>query len=101
MWCELNCDFSQPTWDAAPIWQKESALAGAQAIADGKVTSPEGSHEGWMRHKEADGWVYGDVKDPEKKTHPCMVPYDQLPPEQRVKDTFFWGAVRSVLGLDK
>jgi len=52
-----------------------------------------------MKQKRDDGWVYGEVKDPERKTHPCMVPYDDLPIEQRAKDTLFGATVRGVLGL--
>jgi len=39
------------------------------------------------------GWVYGEVKDVEKKTHPCIVPYEQLPVEQQSKDYIFKGIV--------
>jgi hypothetical protein len=42
-----------------------------------------------MQEKKAAGWIYGPVKDPEKKEHPCIVPYDQLPIEQRTKDYLF------------
>ena len=59
--------------------------------------TPEQSHEGWMRQKVADGWVHGDVKDPVKKTHPCLVPYDQLPFEQQAKDKLFTSVVKAVL----
>ncbi|MNE60391.1 RyR domain protein [compost metagenome] len=42
-----------------------------------------------MAQKTRDGWVYGKEKRPEVKMHPCMVPYDQLPQEQRSKDYLF------------
>ena len=29
------------------------------------------------------------VKDADKKEHPCLVPYEQLPTEQKVKDAIF------------
>ena len=58
--------------------------------------SPSAQHEAWMRDKVADGWVYGPVKDADAKTHPCMVPYDQLPPEQRVKDHVFKAIVNAL-----
>lgn len=32
-----------------------------------------------MANKIADGWKYGEAKDPEAKTHPCLVPFDKLP----------------------
>lgn len=59
--------------------------------------TPAQTHEQWLAHKQADGWVYGDVKDPRAKTHPCMVPYADLPPSQRAKDAIFVGVVRAVL----
>jgi hypothetical protein len=36
------------------------------------------------------------VKDPEKKQHPCMVPYADLPAAQRAKDALFLGTVRNM-----
>ena len=52
-----------------------------------------------MRDKLADGWVFGFEKRPEATppTHPCLVPYDQLPREQQLKDALFQGVVRVVL----
>jgi hypothetical protein len=53
-----------------------------------------------MAQKKREGWVYGEEKNAEEKTHPCMVPYDQLPKEQQFKDALFGAVVRSVLGID-
>lgn len=38
----------------------------------------------------------GPVKDAEKKEHPCIVPYDQLPLDQRMKDYIFAGIVHAI-----
>jgi hypothetical protein len=92
-------DDSQPVWDQAPDWQKESALAGVKAIAEDPTQGPETSHEGWMAQKLSDGWKQGPVKDAEKKEHPCIVPYAELSPSQRAKDTIFGAVVRGVLGV--
>lgn len=96
-YCASMGDSSQPTWKEAPQWQRDSAIAGVIAIQHNPDTTPEDSHKGWMAHKAKDGWAYGPVKDPDKKTHPCMVPYSELPPEQRAKDALFGAAVRAVL----
>jgi len=93
-YCESIGDHSQPHWDVAPDWQKESAVDGVEFHLANEV-SPEQSHENWMEHKEKDGWSYGDVKDAVKKTHPCMLPYDELPVEQRTKDHLFKAIVDS------
>jgi len=97
VFCEALGDYSQVTWDAAPEWQRASAIAGVRAVADGSATTPAGSHASWVRQKIDDGWSYGDVKDPDLKTHPCLVPYSDLPPEQRAKDSLFLAVVRGLL----
>lgn len=93
-WCILSGDDSQASWEDAPEWQRESAMAGVYGVIGGN--GPEQSHESWLAVKEADGWVYGDVKDPEAKTHPCMVPYEDLPPHQHYKDSLFVQTARSM-----
>lgn len=95
-YCQALGDHSQPTWDEAPHWQKESCIAGVTAHINDPHMSPGDSHDAWMRHKAADGWVYGEKKDPDAKTHPCMLAYDQLPLEQRAKDYIFKAIVNSL-----
>lgn len=96
-WCIAIGDTSQPSWDDAPEWQKTSARSGVQLIINNPDATPEQSHENWLRDKEADGWKYGPVKDPEKKEHPCFVPYADLPAAQRAKDHIFGAVIRAVL----
>jgi len=96
-YCEAMGDTSQKPWAEAPNWQCQSALEGVRAVIDGKT--PEQLHESWMMSKISDGWRYGEVKDAEAKTHPCIVPYAELPEFQRRKDELFRGTVRAVLGL--
>lgn len=86
-YCLSIGDASQPPWDSAPEWAKQSAVKGVLGVLQGN--GPGESHAGWMQERLAAGWVYGEVKDVEKKTHPCLVPYEQLPPEQRKKDALF------------
>ena len=97
VWSENHGDDSQPLWEDAPDWQKESAIQGVAGIRSGRIRVPHESHKSWLAQKESDGWVYGEVKDAEAKTHPCMVPYDDLPLEQRAKDTIFFGIVNLLL----
>lgn len=88
-YCAAIGDASQLPWDDAPEWQRESAIKGVALHLGNPDASPAASHEGWMSEKVADGWVFGEVKDPEKKTHPCIVPFDELPVEQQAKDYLF------------
>ena len=94
--CLAFGDDSQKPWDDAEEWQRESAVKGVQFAIENPDAPPSAQHDAWSADKEADGWVYGDVKDTEKKTHPCLVPFDELPPEQKAKDYLFKQVVRSL-----
>lgn len=98
-YCAAMGDDNQVAWDDAPHWQKDSAMNGVKMHLDNPDATPEDSHVSWYAQKEAEGWVYGEVKDPEAKTHPCMVPYAELPAEQRAKDYLFRATVHNVAGV--
>lgn len=95
-YCLALGDTSQPAWDDAPEWQKNSARLGVALHLGDPKAGPEASHESWMAQKVLDGWVYGDVKNPEAKTHPCIVPFSALPREQQAKDFLFRGVVHAL-----
>ena len=95
-YCRAIGDDSQPTWENAPEWQKASAAAGVRLHLENPHAGPEASHESWLKLKKLEGWVYGPVKAPETKQHPCMVPYYQLPAEQQIKDHLFRQVVHSL-----
>lgn len=92
-YCASLGDTSQPAWEDAPEWQQKSAIAGVEMHLANPDATPEQSHESWLAQKVADGWVYGEVKDAEKKEHPCCRPYDELPAEQKSKDYLFRSVV--------
>lgn len=96
-YCLAIGDFSQVEWDLAPEWQRQSAINGVKAHIDSGLTmKPEDSHISWMKEKVDSGWVYGEIKDVEKKTHPCILPYDQLPQSQKIKDYLFREVVHTL-----
>lgn len=95
-YCQALGDNSQPAWEEAPDWQRDSALTGVNLHLGTPDAGPQASHESWMAEKVATGWVYGDVKNPEAKTHPCIVPFDQLPQAQQAKDFIFRGVVHAL-----
>jgi len=94
-YCLAIGDDSQPSWDDAPAWQKISAYKGVEVVYSGG--GPEESHASWLKEKIETGWTLGPVKDPEKKEHPCMVAYGDLPEAQRKKDGLFVGTVIDML----
>ena len=94
--CEAIGDNSQLPWNDAPDWQRESAVNGVKFHLDNPDAGPEASHESWMQEKKDDGWKYGEVKDADKKEHPCYTAYENLPVEQRAKDYLFKQTVESL-----
>lgn len=74
-------------WDSEPEEIRQSAVDGVCNARRG--CTPRESHDNWIRFRSELGWSYGPEKDPERKTHPNMVSYDDLPAGQRDKDRLF------------
>lgn len=43
-------------------------------------------HESWAKKRMAQGWTWGEERNDKKRTHPCLVPYDELSEEEREYD---------------
>jgi hypothetical protein len=92
---EANCGIQYITGDPSPSdhWPaldpetRLSAISGVQKARQG--LTPRQMHDEWFRDRLEHGWTYGPTKDRHHKTHPCMVPYSELPPSQRIKDELF------------
>lgn len=95
-WCRECGDFSQPRWHEAPEWQRKSAIDGVKFHLDNPDANASATHDNWVAEKLREGWAYGEMKDADAKTHPCMVPFDQLPPEQQAKDRLFRAIVHAL-----
>lgn len=54
-----------------------------------RKSSPEELHDDWVLAYEAMGWRYGPERDREAKTHPDMVPFDELEQREQDKDAVF------------
>ena len=98
-YCQSLGDESQANWDDTPEAHKQSLIAGVEMHLANPDATPEQSHESWYKVKEAEGWKYGEVKDMEKKEHPCFLPYEELPDEQKAKDYLFRTTVHLVKDL--
>jgi hypothetical protein len=94
-YCSTIGDDSQLAWNDAPQWARDSAIKGVQFAHDNPTSTPEKSHESWLKEKQETGWKYGPVKDVDLKEHPCFVPYSDLPHEQQVKDHLFQAVART------
>lgn len=95
-YCESIGDNSQQPWESAQAWQAESAVKGVRFRLENPNAEDSAQHDSWRKDKAEDGWIFGPVKSPERKEHPCMVPFEQLPDSQKAKDVLF-GAIVNAL----
>src|SRR5882762_3235715 len=82
-YCRTIGDYSQEHWDKAQEWQRDSAIKGVESSIANPDAPASAQHDAWCADKVADVWIYGPVKNPVKKEHHCLVPYQELPVEQR------------------
>jgi hypothetical protein len=105
------------SWELCDIAKRDSTLRGVIFAIKNPLATPEAMHESWRKDKEAQGWIYGPeqgeftVEIPGEKDafgvagestftvekrHPCMVPYSELPRDQRIKDHVFSALVTAL-----
>lgn len=65
--------------DTSDVSLPEELLALSEKIA-------ENVHDVWAAGRIAEGWVYGEKKDVEKKTTPLLIPYAELPEVEKDYD---------------
>ena len=44
------------------------------------------AHDVWARQRIAEGWRYGPTRNDERKEHPCLVTYEELPDNEKEYD---------------
>ena len=75
---------NETTYQPAPIDTADVHLSEELLKLTEKIA--ENVHEVWAQGRIKEGWIYGDKKDPEKKTTPFLVPYDKLPESEKEYD---------------
>jgi hypothetical protein len=98
-YCESLGDMYQTNWEHSPKWQKDSAISGVKFHLDNHDAKASDIHNSWMNEKLDAGWKWGATKDPESREHPCIIPFEELPKEQQVKDILFKAVVDALRDL--
>jgi len=69
-------------------------------VTDSVETLARNIHDTWAARKLADGFTFGAEDDPVRRTHPCLVPYEQLPENAREYDrATALCTIRTMVGL--
>ena len=91
-----NGEVENPSdWDELDHHQKYVNIDSVSKILANPDITAENIHDVWMKNKMIDGWVYGEVKDAEKKTHPLICPFDEMNPIDKMKDQIFIDTVNA------
>ena len=85
-----------PSWDELPKEKQEITMDTVIRLVQDPDMNEVDVHNQWVLSKFDDGWRYGDTYDEKKKTHPLIVPYTDLPQEERLKDSLVRGIVNSL-----
>lgn len=72
-------DYIPAPMDLSSVDLPESLIQLSERIA-------ENVHEVWAKARMDEGWTYGEKRDDIHKKHPCLVPYDELPEEEKEYD---------------
>ena len=60
----------------------------------------ESTHDHWAAQRLAEGWTYGEQRDDAAKTHPCLIPYKDLPESEKQYDrTTAMETLKAILAL--
>lgn len=65
--------------DTSDVSLPEELVALTEKIA-------ENVHDVWSAGRMAEGWIYGEKKNAEKKTTPLLIPYSELPESEKAYD---------------
>lgn len=76
---ENKLDYTLEPMDLSSVDLPESLIQLSERIA-------ENVHEVWAKARMDEGWTYGEKRDDIHKKHPCLVPYDELPEEEKEYD---------------
>ena len=76
---ENKLDYIPEPMDLSSVDLPESLIQLSERIA-------ENVHEVWAKARMDEGWTYGGKRDDIHKKHPCLVPYDELPEEEKEYD---------------
>lgn len=97
--CSVVCgEHGSPSWEDAPPEIRQSVYEGVVNVVRNPDITPKESHQAWMDYKLAEGWTFGNRKDFAEKTHPNLIPFEQLHVNERFKDHLFLTTCKTLIG---
>lgn len=97
VYCHSIEQYDKEPWDMTPKIIQYSIEQGIKFLAANPDQTPEQMHENWFQYKLDEGWTYGTEVDVAEKKHNCMMPYAELPENEKLKDRIFHAIVHEFL----
>ena len=85
-------------WDRHEAGLKTEWRAKIGALKGSDSITPQMRHESWAQDMIKAGWVQGDKVDHDKKTHPSICSYEDLPEQVHLLDEVFVAIVEVCSG---
>ncbi len=97
IFCKYQGDPDTRHWDTILEIERESYIQGIIYILSNPDSTPRAMHANWYADKKADGWCYGDILNTKEKTHPFLVSWQSLHPDQKTVDAFVLAIVTTFM----
>ncbi len=78
-------------------WDAETLMFSEDGADDEVTLMAKLEHDRWCQEKTAGGWRYGPEKDTHQKTNPSILPWDELPDEEKEKNKKYIRELPSLL----
>lgn len=96
-YCHEIGERDKKSWEESSWATRQSAIAGVIFYMQNPNAEDADMHDQWLTRKLEEGWKYGPVLNESVKEHPCVLPYDKLPMQQKIKDALFRHVARTFI----
>jgi hypothetical protein len=91
----LRDDLREP-WSKTTWWMRQTCIASVMFHIQNPDAAQDAAHEDWRKHKFELGWKAGPIPNEAIMEHPCLVPFAELPEEQRIEHALFKAVVNAL-----
>lgn len=95
-WAIAHAQEPLADWDHAPDWMKESTISSIRFVLEHPSADAGAQHEQWIAQRTAQGWIHGPERNETLKTHPMLIPFEQLPDYEQRKDELITAIVKAL-----